>query len=59
MADGIDWQIELTYLDHTLHVEGDNNYPDENGRPTNESQQTAAFQKLRAAVQALLGSSGF
>src|SRR6185369_11172767 len=59
VADGLQWQIQVTYPDHTLHVEGDNNYPDDNGRPTNESQQTAAFQKLRAAVQALLGSSSF
>jgi len=59
VADGLRWQIELTYPDHTLHVEGDNNYPDDNGRPSNESQQTKAFQRLRAAVQALLGGASF
>jgi hypothetical protein len=59
VADGLQWVLDLTYPDHTLHVEGDNNYPDDNGRPVNAAQQTQAFQRLRAAVQALLGDSSF
>jgi hypothetical protein len=59
VADGLQWRIEVTYPDHTLHVEGDNNYPDDSGRPINATQQTKAFQKLRAAVQALIGDSSF
>jgi len=59
VADGLRWEIDLTYADRKLHVEGDNNYPDENGRPVNASQQTKAFQSLRSAVQALLGDSSF
>jgi hypothetical protein len=59
VADGLRWEIHLTYPDHTLHVEGDNNYPDDSGHPVNAAQQTKAFQRLRSAVQALLGDSNF
>lgn len=59
VADGTQWQIDVTYPDRKLHAEGDNNYPDGNGRPTNASQQTKAFHDLRSAVQALLGDSSF
>jgi hypothetical protein len=59
VADGLRWEIQLTFPDRALHVEGDNNYPDENGRATNVSQQSKSFQSLRAAVQALLGDTSF
>lgn len=59
VADGLRWEIQLAYPDHKLHAEGDNNYPDDSGRPVNMSQQTKPFERLRAAVQALLGDSSF
>jgi hypothetical protein len=59
VADGLRWEIEVVYADRHLHASGSNNYPDENGRPADSAQPTKAFERLRAAVQALLGDSSF
>lgn len=59
VADGLRWEIDVVYPDRKLHASGKNNYPDDNGRPANSAEQTKAFQRLREAVQALLGDSSF
>jgi hypothetical protein len=59
VADGMDWLIDVTYSDRTLHAEGNNNYPDDNGRAVNEARQTKAFERLLSAVQSLLGDPSF
>jgi len=59
VADGLRWDVDLTYADRSLHVEGDSNFPDDEGKPVNSAQPTSAFQRLREAVQKLIGDASF
>jgi len=59
VADGLRWDVDLTYADRSLHVEGDNNFPDDAGKPVNSAQPTSAFRRLREAVQKLIGNESF
>jgi hypothetical protein len=61
VADGTHWSVEIGYADHVLKAHGDNNYPDERGRPTNSSEATAnqAFKRYLAAIRKLIGGRSF
>jgi hypothetical protein len=59
VADALRWDFDVTYADRSLHVEADSNFPDDAGRPTNSAQPSSAFQRLRTAVQRLIGNESF
>jgi hypothetical protein len=59
VADGLRWDVDLTYADRSLHVEADSNFPDDAGQPTGSAAPTTAFQRFRAAVQRLIGDESF
>jgi hypothetical protein len=59
VVDGTQWSLDIAYADHALHRHGDNNYPDDTGKPNRDPQSTKAFNRYLAAVQKLLGDKTF
>ena len=57
--DGTQWLLEVQYADHALKTRGDNNYPDEAGRPNGQPQFTTPFNRYLAAVEKLTGGQTF
>jgi hypothetical protein len=59
VADGTQWSLDIAYADHALHSHGDNNYPDDTGKPNRDPEPTKAFTRYLAAVEKLLGGAKF
>lgn len=59
VADGTQWSLDIAYADHSLTTGGSNNYPDVNGKTSDSSDYTAAFNRYLAAVKKLLGGKNF
>src|SRR4051812_47080032 len=57
--DGTQWALDIAYADRALHTQGDNNYPDESGKPNGDSNSTKVFNRYLAALQRLLGDTTF
>jgi hypothetical protein len=54
-ADGTQWLLDIAYPDHALKTYGDNNFPDDAGKPNRGMTPTKAFLRYLGAVQKLIG----
>jgi len=59
IVDGTQWSLDIAYADQALHTHGDNNYPDDTGKPNRDPEPTKAFNRYLVAVQKLLGGDTF
>ena len=53
ICDGTGWSFDIAYSDHAIATQGDNNYPDAKGNPTNEPHATKAFNRFLLAISKL------
>lgn len=59
VVDGTQWSLDIAYADRALHAHGDNNYPDDTGKPNGDTKSSKAFDRYSGAVQKLLGGEAF
>ena len=57
--DGTQWSLTIAYADSALKTHGDNNYPDANGGPSDNSEPSKTFNRYLAAISKLIGGRGF
>jgi len=57
--DGTQWSLKIAYSDRAVKTHGNNNYPDANGRPKDNSDPTKTFNEYLAAVRTLIGGRNF
>ena len=59
VRDGTQWSLEITYADKALKTKGDNNYPDDVGKPNGKPERTETFNRYLLGVKKLLGGKNF
>ena len=59
VMDGTQWSLDIVYADRVLKTKGDNNYPDDTGKPNGKPEPTSTFNCYLAAVKKLLGGENF
>jgi hypothetical protein len=57
--DGTQWSLDIACADHAIKTDGDNSYPDANGKPHGKPRPTAAFNRYLDAVKKLTGGKTF
>jgi hypothetical protein len=57
VMDGTQWHIDIVYPDRTFILQGDNNFPDADGKPNSAPYWTATFREFVGALKTLLGSA--
>ena len=55
VCDGTGWSFDIAYSDRALTTQGDNNYPDAGGKPTDAPDPTKAFNRFLGAIKKLTG----
>jgi hypothetical protein len=55
VCDGTGWSLSIRYSDKKIQSSGDNNYPAEDGSPTDEFVESTPFERLLAAIRELTG----
>lgn len=58
-VDGTQWSFAVAYGGRVSNSAGDNNYPGTDGKPTGDPMPTKTFERVRAAISALLGGRKF
>jgi hypothetical protein len=57
--DGTQWSLKIAYADRALKTHGDNNYPDANGAPSDNSDPSKSFNRYLGAIRKLIGGRSF
>ncbi len=55
VLDGSLWSFDISYSDRAVTTHGDNNYPDANGKPTNDPDPTKTFNRFLRTIRKLTG----
>lgn len=59
VCDGMQWEFEVEYDDKKIKTIGDNNYPLENGEPSECTEFSKTFKKLIKAIEKLVDGRKF
>ena len=59
VRDGTQWSLDIAFVDRSIKTRGNNNYPDDAGKPNGKPEPTEAFKRYLEAVRKLTGGKTF
>ncbi len=59
ICDGVQWEVIMKWGNRKCRIDGSNNYPNEDGSPSQTTEPTETFSRLLRAVSRLAGGKAF